>query len=89
MEGRDLEYLVNCTILPHGQQLKNKSGGRPMPKLQLRVERKKSGYRTINEESYVRTEGLAGSAKLQLLFCWPCLHFDKDSCSLNIPWVTY
>ena len=59
-----------------------------MPTLELCTQRKKGANRTFNEDNYVRTEWLTGSAKLQRLFCWPCLLFDKDSCSLNNPWAT-
>lgn len=71
MEGGDLEYLVknNFTKLPLQQQLRIKSDGRPTPKLELRTEMKKS-FRTFNEENYVRTEWLAGSAKLGLTRLW-------------------
>ena len=90
MEGGDLDYLLknNFTKLPQQQRIKIKSDGRPTPKLKLRVERKQGFFRTFNEENYTRTEWLAGSSKPQRLFCWPCLLFDKDSCSLNNPWVT-
>lgn len=90
MEGEDVEYLVknNFTKLPLQQQLKIKSDGRPTPKLELRTERKNGVHRTFNQDNYVRTEWLTASAKLQRLFCWPCLLFDKDSCYLNNPWVT-
>ena len=90
MEGGDLEFLVknNFTKLPLQQQLKIISDGRPTPKLELRMERKKGGIQTFNEENYVRKEWLAGSAELQRLFYWPCLLFYKDSCSLNNPWAT-
>lgn len=85
-----MEYLVknNFTKLPLQQQLKITCDGRPTPKLELRAERKKGVQRTFNEENYIRTEWLTASAKLQRLFCWPCLLFDKDSCYLNNPWVT-
>ena len=55
MEGGDLEYLIknNFTKLRLQQQLRIKSDGRPTPKLELRAERKK-GFRTFNEENYVR-----------------------------------
>ena len=90
MEGGDLDYLLknNFTKLPQQQRIKIKSDGRPTPKLKLRGERKQGFFRMFNEENYTRTEWLAGSSKLQRLFCWPCLLFDKDSCSLNNPWVT-
>ncbi len=89
MEGGDLEYLVknNFTKLPLQQQLKIKSDGRPTPKLELCTERRK-GFWTFSEENYGCMEWLAGSTKLQRLFCWSCLLFDKDSWSLNNPWVT-
>lgn len=85
-----MEYLVknNFTKLPLQQQFKIKSDGRPTPKLELRIERKNGVQRTFNEENYVRTEWLTASAKLQRLFCWPCLLFDKDSCYVSNPWVT-
>ena len=90
MEGGDFDYLLknNFTKLPQQQRIKIKSDGRPTPKLKLHVERKQGFFRTFNEENYTRTEWLAGSSKPQRLFCWPCLLFDKDSCSLNNPWVT-
>jgi hypothetical protein len=92
MEGGDLDlvdYLLKNYFanLPQQQQLQIKSDGRPTPKLKLRLERKQ-GFRTFNEANYTRTEWLAGSNKLQRLFCWPCILFDKDLCSLNNPWVT-
>ena len=89
MEVGDLDYLLkkNFTNLPQQQRIQIKSDGRPTPKLKLRVERKQV-FRTFNEANYTRTEWLAGSSKLQRLFCWPCILFDKDSCSLNNPWVT-
>ena len=88
--GGDLDYLLknNFTKLPQQRRIKIKSDGRPTPKLKLRVERKQGFFRTFNEENYTRTEWLACSSKPQRLFCWPCLLFDKDSCSLNNPWVT-
>ena len=90
MEGGDFDYLLknNLTKLPQQQRIKIKSDGRPTPKLKLRVERKQGFFRTFNEENYTRTEWLACSSKPQRLFCWPCLLFDKDSCSLNNPSVT-
>jgi hypothetical protein len=49
-----VDYLVKkyFTKLALEQQLKIESDGTPMPKLQLRVDRKR-GYRTLNEENYV------------------------------------
>lgn len=67
-----MEFLViinSSTKLPLQQQFWIKSDGRPTPKLELRVEREK-GFRAFNEENYIRTEWLAGSAKLQLTLMW-------------------
>ena len=77
MEGGDLEFLVD-----------RQKEGRPTPRLDLRHERGTGGFRSFKEENYLRTEWLAGSAKLQKLFCWPCLLFDRDTCSLNNPWAS-
>lgn len=42
---------------------------------------------TFYEENYVHMEWIAGSIKLQQLFCWPCLLYDQNSCSLDNPWA--
>ncbi|XP_063065702.1 zinc finger MYM-type protein 1-like [Engraulis encrasicolus] len=90
MEGGDLEFLMknSFTKLPPKQQLQIIADGRPTPQLEnLRSERGK-GFRSFKEDNYVRTEWLAGSAKLQKLFCWPCMLFDRDECRLNNPWAS-
>ncbi|XP_074521239.1 zinc finger MYM-type protein 1-like [Halichoeres trimaculatus] len=43
--------------------------------------------RSFCEANYARNEWLTGSARLNRLFCWPCLLFDRSG-SLNNPWST-
>lgn len=79
MEGGDSEYLVKKNILPNCLYSSNAI---------LRRHTKTFSEFQWGELAYVHTEWLAGSASLQWLVCWPCLLSDKDSCSLNNPWVT-
>lgn len=86
----DLEFIVknDFTKLPFEQQLKIKENGRPTPQLEMTQRRSNGKARSFCKGNYTRNEWLTGSAKLNQLFCWPCLLFDRSTCSLNNPWAT-
>ncbi|XP_046841831.1 zinc finger MYM-type protein 1-like [Xenia sp. Carnegie-2017] len=68
-------------LRPFSEKREIVEGGRPTPELQgLHTTSKRSGkvfIRSFQTSNYDKYKWLAGSSKLNKLFCWPCLLFNS------------
>lgn len=63
------------------EKLKIISDGRPTPDLNItkviEIKKKRSYTRKFNPDIYVKYLWMAGSVKLNCIFCWPCVLFSR------------